>query len=112
MIQMTLSKSKVEEFSTFLAENKLSNFFIAKDEGAYIGATTVKNGQCISWLKYFRGCNPETDKDWRHKTYSKFGGDDFGEFFGAKVVHDMAKRGSKIIVRVTPSRIELVGGAG
>jgi len=81
MIQMTINKKEVQDFSTFLTQNELSEFFFAKDEGAYVGATALKKGERVKWIKYFSGCNPEKDADCYDNARDKFGGDDFGEFF-------------------------------
>ena len=109
MIQMTINKKEVQDFSTFLTQNELSEFFFAKDEGAYVGATALEKGERVSWIKYFAGCNPEKDADYYDNARDKFGGDDFGEFFSADFIHKMASRGWKIVVRISPSRIALVG---
>lgn len=109
MIQMTISKSEVKDFSTFLTNNDLSEFFFAKDQGAYVGATAVEKGERVSWIKYFAGCNPEKDSDYYDNSRDKFGGDDFGKYFSADFIHKMASRRWKIVVRISPSRISLVG---
>lgn len=76
MPQITLSLPEVKRLIKFCDDNALTDYFIAKDQGAYIGASKGGDNNCIF---YFAGCNPEKDADWWDTARDKFGGDDFGE---------------------------------
>lgn len=75
MPQITLGRQDVLKLAAFCRIH-FTHPFVAKDQGAYIGAATSPTNQCI-W--YFEGCDPTTD-GWYDKTRELFGGDDFGEF--------------------------------
>lgn len=76
MPQITLSRADVHKLHDFCEAHQLSNFFIAKDQGAYLGAS-ADGDNCIF---FFRGCDPHRNPDWYDEVHGKFGGDDFGEF--------------------------------
>lgn len=75
---ITLSRAQVQQLADFCAERNRTQYFIAKDQGAYLGASVgaQPDQQC---LFYFPGCDPRTDEDWWDACSDKFGGDDFGE---------------------------------
>src|SRR5258708_29253456 len=76
---ITLSRAQAQTLCDFCAAHNQENYFIAKDQGAYLGAAIGdKPGQnCIF---YFPDCNPEIDVDhWWDNARILFGGDDFGE---------------------------------
>jgi hypothetical protein len=76
MAQITLSVADLQRLVEFCAKNELKRYFIAKDQGAYLGASTGKDNNVIF---YFAGCNPEKDANFYDNAHDKFGGDDFGE---------------------------------
>lgn len=78
MPQITLSKAEVKRLIKFCDDKAITHYFIAKDQGAYLGASkgAEPGDSCIF---YFAGCNPEKDADWWENSSYKFGGDDFGE---------------------------------
>jgi hypothetical protein len=76
MPQITIPMNDVKRLVQFCQTNSLTNYFIAKDQGAYLGASTGKDNNI---LFYFAGCNPDKDADFYDNAHDKFGGDDFGE---------------------------------
>jgi hypothetical protein len=76
MAQITLSVPDLQRLVEFCQANALENYFIAKDQGAYLGASM---GAGNNVLFYFAGCNPDKDPDFYETSRAKFGGDDFGE---------------------------------
>ena len=93
MPQITLSKKELRNFAHFLSCHQVERWFLAKDEGAYIGATNGKNRDDPAFahiLFYFKGCNPNTNDDYYDTARDKFGGDDFGEFFEPSVIYELA----------------------
>jgi hypothetical protein len=78
MHTIDLSRAQVQQLVDFCVEHKRTTWFIAKDHGAYLGASTgaKPKPQC---LFYFPGCDPEKDEDFYDTADTKFGGDDFGE---------------------------------
>lgn len=75
---LSLSREQVERLIAFCNANGLEKWFIAKDQGAYIGATMgAKPEQKV--IYYFEGCDPEKDEDWYENARNAFGGDDWGQ---------------------------------
>lgn len=109
MPQITLQRDKVEQLVNFCKANKLTEFYLAKDHGAYIGASgqeDIKN--CIF---YFKGCNPDKNPDTFWDTQQKlFGGDDFGEFYPITLLTDplFDTRVTKLTFKVTPKSFRVV----
>ena len=87
MPSLTLNRADIEKFAAFINAHAIKQIFIAKDHGAYVGASIGEKGNCIF---YFAGCDPSKDKDYYDTARSKFGGDDFGEHLDAKAVTDAA----------------------
>lgn len=98
---ITITKKETQQFSEFLSSRGLKEWFLAKDHGAYIGA--YHEGE--TWLKYFRGCNPDKDDHFYDTARDKFGGDDFGENFPSDYIHETAKIGGYLKVKVYPTSI-------
>lgn len=78
--QITLNRAKLDKFAAFLRKHECENWFIAKDQGAYVGATGGKeeDGTFENCIFYFKGCDPSKGDVWEH-CQARFGGDDFGE---------------------------------
>lgn len=84
MAMITLSSKQVAELKTFCKTHSKDKFFLAKDQGAYVGAAGQDEiGQMENCIFYFKGCDPLKDDDWYENAHDKFGGDDFGEFLPA-----------------------------
>ena len=103
-VTMTINQQETADFSAFLTAHNLEEWFLAKDHGAYIGAT-VKGAK---WIKYFKGCNPDKSPDFYDNARFKFGGDDFGEFFSSGSIHKTAKAGGYLKLKVSYDKISLV----
>lgn len=104
MPQITLTTKQTTELSAFISNNDLTDFFIAKDHGAYIGAYSEKDGS--NYIVYFKGCNPEKDEHYYDEAYYKFGGDDFGEHIPADFLHRIARAGRRLRVTLTSTTIK------
>lgn len=77
MAQITLTRAQALELLAFCRKHGKSQFYIAKDQGAYIGQNDGTSTNC---LFYFKGCDPKKDgDDWYETTRALFGGDDFGD---------------------------------
>lgn len=83
MPSLTLNRADIDRFATFVTEHSIKQIFIAKDDGAYVGASIGEKTNCIF---YFKGCDPAKDKDYYDTARAKFGGDDFGEHLDASAV--------------------------
>jgi hypothetical protein len=92
MAQITLTKKQLDKFATFMRKHDVSEWFMAKDQGAYIGANagSWKDNTLEKCIFYFKGCNPHKDDDAWHNARVKFGGDDFGEYFSPSVVYELS----------------------
>tara|TARA_R110000772_G_scaffold2839_2_gene10333 strand:- start:709 stop:1062 length:354 start_codon:yes stop_codon:yes gene_type:complete len=93
MAQITLNKKQLIKFSEFMAARGTKQWFMAKDDGAYIGATrgSDEDGDFENMLFHFKGMNPKTNEDAYDNARHAFGGDDFGEHFPSDIVHGFAK---------------------
>ena len=109
MAQITLKANEVRQLSDFLKRHNSDTFFVAKDHGAYVGATAGSNsdGTFKNLIFYFTGCNPHKYTDFYENADWNFGGDDFGEMLPAQWVHDAAKTEglTKSVLSVTGSNI-------
>jgi hypothetical protein len=98
---LTLDREQVDRLVTFCQCNGLEKFFVAKDQGAYIGAT-VGSEPDQKVIFYFPHCDPEKDEDWYENARERFGGDDFGQFLPVRDLTTMlgreGARGVKVIV--------------
>lgn len=105
MPQITLKAHDVLELSDFLKRHGKETFFLAKDQGAYIGATAGKHGTDTfeRIIHYFAGCNPDKDADFYETSRWKFGGDDFGQMLPAQWIHGAAAQEglTKAVLNVT-----------
>lgn len=78
MPTIELSRRQVKQLVDFCIEHKQTQWFIAKDQGAYLGMSMGMD-PLPKCLFYFPGCDPEKDEDWYDTAHAQFGGDDFGE---------------------------------
>ncbi len=88
MAQITLTRADVQKLSDFCAKHGEDKWFLAKDQGAYVGATggSQEEGTFENCIFYFKGCDPHKDEDWYDEAHYKFGGDDFGEHFEVELL--------------------------
>jgi hypothetical protein len=80
-------------------------WFVAKDQGAYIGAVKHADNRI---LFYFKGCDPNSPFDeWYNNCRKQFGGDDFGEHLPGDWLDHLARDETinAITVIVEPNRI-------
>lgn len=111
MPQITLKKKQIDQFSAFLRKHDTKKWFLAKDDGAYIGATggSQEEGNFENIIFHFKGMNPATNEDaWDNARYA-FGGDDFGEHFDAETIHTLADDPltTKMVVNVGRTSISI-----
>ena len=83
MPDITLNRADINKLAAFVTKHSIKEIFIAKDHGAYVGASIGENDNCIF---YFKGCDPTKDKDFDGAALSLFGYDDVGEHLDASAV--------------------------
>lgn len=112
MAEITLTRDQATTLVAFCAKHKLEQFFIAKDQGAYVGAS-VGPAENQKVIYYFKGCNPKTDKGWWDNQQRKFGGDDFGEHMPLAGIKDALAHPevNSVRIRVTATSIRIDGMA-
>lgn len=107
MPSLTLNRADIDKFAAFINTHAIKQIFIAKDHGAYVGASIGEKANCIF---YFAGCDPNKDKDYYDTSHSKFGGDDFGEHLDAKAVTtaaaDARVKSLKFTITATTMKVE------
>lgn len=110
MPTITLKREEVQRLHDFCVKNALKQFFIAKDEGAYVGASVGQGNNCIF---YFRGCDPRVNADWYDRCHAQFGGDDFGEHLPViqltKAIENVKVQAVKIVLTKTQIKVQYVG---
>ena len=79
-MRMSIKREQALELMKFCLVNKVDDFFIANDNGAYFGATYGghDDGSFKNNIQYIKGCNPDNDPDYYEECRYKYGGDDFG----------------------------------
>jgi|DEB0MinimDraft_6_1074348.scaffolds.fasta_scaffold28178_3 hypothetical protein len=111
MPQITLTALQVRKFSKFCKDHRLEQFFVAKDHGAYVGATKrdEDTNELHRIIFYFKGCDPNKDKDCWNTQQDKFGGDDFVDLIPASDLHNVAKEKAldAMVIIVKRSSIEI-----
>ncbi|MHB1696538.1 MAG: DUF3085 domain-containing protein [bacterium] len=101
MPKITLNKKQAEQLKEFCIGHNQTKFFLAKDEGVYVGAATEKEN-CIF---YFRGYDPNKNSDWFVKQQAQFGGDDFSENIPVDVLDKPGMIKMDIIINYKTIRI-------
>ena len=110
MAQITLSKKQVKALSAFLRKHNKDKFFLAKDQGAYVGATggDHEEGNFENLIFYFRGMDPSKEtydgEAYDNARYA-FGGDDFGEHMNGEFIHRASVKSLKVRIKVTPTQL-------
>ena len=106
MPQITLKKEQVQQLVDFCDKQGCKNWFLAKDQGAYVGASAGEKGNCIF---YFKGCDPSKDAEWYDNARNAFGGDDFGQHFDTRMLRDALKIQDMtgFVVKVNPRSISM-----
>ncbi|MGF6282316.1 hypothetical protein ABH908_000200 [Pseudomonas frederiksbergensis] len=76
--KIELSRVQVQQLVDHCEKHNLKQWFIAKNQGAYVGALAGPAEE-QKWIFFFKGCDPQKDQDWYDTARAKFGGDDFSE---------------------------------
>ena len=115
MPQITLNSAQVNELAAFIKKHGLKTFFMAKDEGAYVGASagSHEEGNFENLIYYFKGMDPNNEsyagEAWDNARHA-FGGDDFGEFLDTEFILKMAEKVEpKVTIKVTATSIKMDG---
>lgn len=110
MPSLTISRADAERLVKFVRDHGKDQFFIAKDQGAYLGYSVgaKPEQQC---LFYFRGMDPSKNPDFYETARYAFGGDDFGEHLPITTIEKMLANPvvKKIRFEVTSRAIKTVG---
>jgi hypothetical protein len=85
MPKAIITRSQASKIVDFCTKNGEKQFFFAKDQGAYFGATTGThaNNNFSNIIFYQEGMNPDVSEeanggDWYDNARIAWGGDDFG----------------------------------
>ncbi len=113
MAQLIFTKEQVEKLEAFCIEHKLVRFFLAKDQGVYIGANVGTHGEDSfkNCIQFADGCDPSQSEDekgdWYENSRYLCGGDDFGELLEISILTDILKRENwkNFIVTLTPTTL-------
>jgi len=114
MTQITLNSKQINEFAAFIIKHNKDKFFVAKDEGAYVGCThTNEDGTLERVLYFFKGMDPSKEKydgEAYDNAHYAFGGDDFGEFLETKFIVEMSKKiNPSVTIKITATQIKMDG---
>lgn len=104
-----LTRAEVQQLVDHCEKHNLSTWFLAKDHGAYVGASAgAEPGQAC--IFYFKGCDPKKDANWYETAHSKFGGDDFGETLQVDSLKSALadEKLTAMQVKVTKTRISII----
>lgn len=111
MPQLTLNAKQVRTLSAFCKKHGNKHFFMAKDNGAYVGATggSHEEGTFENCIFYFKGMDPNKNEDAYDAALYAFGGDDFGETFDVDFLHKLADNQNlhSMTVKVSASSIRI-----
>jgi hypothetical protein len=105
---LPLTREQVERLIALCEANHLEKYFVAKDQGAYVGASAGPAPE-QKVIYYFEGCDPEKDENWYENAREDFGGDDFGVHLPVSgLIAMLARKGTKgINIVVTPEYVRL-----
>lgn len=107
------NREEIARLAAFCKAHNCPTFFLAKDQGAYIGATagTEKNNDFCNCVLYVDGCNPDVDENWYETARRKFGGDDFGEMLDVRWLDAVLEnpKVTALVLVVTPKTIGATG---
>ncbi|MBB1438565.1 DUF3085 domain-containing protein [Shewanella sp. SG41-4] len=119
MTTASITREQAKALYEFCTKNNLDEWFIAKDHGAYFGATAGSNnaGNFSNSIHYIKGCNPDQDEekegDWYDNAHDKFGGDDFGihlptSWLKAFFTDESFSKKRNFSIRVNKSSVSLI----
>lgn len=114
MPQLTLTREQTQQLVDFCKKHDIKKWFLAKDEGAYVGACggSRDNGTFENILFHFRGMDPKNEAyqgaAWDNAR-DAFGGDDFGEHFDLAILTKLLADETfiKLVVKVSAASISL-----
>jgi len=114
MPQITITREQTQQIVDLCQKHGTKKWFLAKDEGAYIGACggSHNDGTFENVIFYFRGMDPKNEKyageAWDNAQHA-FGGDDFGEHFDLAVLVKLLadETFAKLIVKVGATSISI-----
>jgi hypothetical protein len=109
MPQITLNKKQLDQFAAFIRKHDVKKWFLAKDQGAYVGATAGEGDTFENIIFYFKGMDPNKDGEFYDNAMYAFGGDDFGEHFDADIILKLADDPltTKMVLNVGASSISI-----
>lgn len=111
MPQITITRKDLEAMAALATKHDVKKFFMAKDEGAYVGITggSQEDGNFEREIFYFKGMNPKTNEDAWDNARHAFGGDDFGEHFDMDIIHKLVADPltTKMVLKVGKSSISI-----
>jgi len=109
MTQITITRKDLEAMSALAKKHGTKKFFMAKDEGAYVGVTGGKDETFENHICYFKGMNPKINDDAWDNARHAFGGDDFGEHFDMDIIHKLVADPltTKMVIKVGRSSISI-----
>ncbi|USD58964.1 DUF3085 domain-containing protein [Vibrio sp. SCSIO 43140] len=85
------SRKQVEELVQFCKKHNKPQFFLAKDQGLYLGQTvgSHKTNDFQNNVQYAKGCDPKLDDElWWDNSRDIAGGDDFGEHLPLEMLEE------------------------
>jgi hypothetical protein len=107
--QLTLTKAQTNALVSCIETHGHNGFYVAKDEGAYIGAGNNSAGTGVCY--YFKNCDPNKNPMCWEECRSKFGGDDWGVSFNEaehlRFIKNVVKANRRLRVIVSGYRIDL-----
>ena len=105
MPQITLPRETVLK----MLETGYDNFYIAKDQGVYVGAGSSTTEDLV--ITYFNGCDPNKDEFWYEEARAKFGGDDFGEQVPMRQLEMVGRADhiASVTIKVNARSIKMLG---
>lgn len=113
MDKLHFTKQQVVDLIGFCRKHNLDTFFLAKDQGVYIGAAvgSHEDSSFKDCIQYAEGCNPNQNEavhgDWYENSSQLCGGDDFGEYLEVSILDDIMNRQNWTKFSVTLTQTEL-----
>lgn len=104
MPQITLNVKKAQKLLDFCKKSNKDEFFVAKDYGAYVGAS---NGPEDSCLFYFRDCDPKKNEGAFWTGREMFGEDDFVDYLPISMLEVLCagEVGNSITIKVNKQSV-------
>lgn len=102
-----LTREQALELLAFCQKHKQQEFYVAKDNGAYVGATKTVKGKLEKRVFYMPGCDPVKNANWYDTARSQYGGDDFGEQLPIAMLEKVKSRDdiTGMAIKLTATRV-------